>query len=691
MKFTHCSRGIVAILTLIAGLYCSNPTSVKPSDPIIRTLSVENTSVGINDSVHLHAKAKDTYTGAIVSYEWKIGDGSWITTDSGGDTTIIAPSTAQTLVCSLRATDDDGKSVKGAITITVETRAPTADAGNDTTVGINDTVYFNATGADETTVAEYAWKCGNGDWIVVPDGDTSLAAPATAQTWTCSLRVTDDDGNMVYDTKTITIESRIPTADAGNDTTVGINDMVHLKGTGTDETMVTEYAWKCGNGDWIVVDDGDTSLAAPATAQTWTCSLRVTDDDGNMVYDTVAVTVETRAPVADAGTDKTVGINDSYELIGSGSSDEGALVAYAWKIGNGDWSPDNDGDTTLTAPSTAQTLICSLRVMDDDNTFSYDAVTVTVETRAPVADAGTDTLVARGETVHLTGSGSSDETSITEYAWKCGTNNWVVVGDGDTSVVAPTSTTEWECILRVTDDDNNMSYDTASVFVTVIAFDTSSSQRISGDSTFSWEHRIGGESNRVLLIGIGANTVVESSTANIAVSVTYNGVNLTRVANEGELGWGHDADVSLWYALDADLPATGSYTVEVTFDSTIDDGACGGISLYNVAQAAPEAIDSSVIRGQWDNVISTDVTTLTDGAWVIDAVTNKPGFGAYSPLVPTEKGQFERLDVANANGGVAMSTKPVISSGPSTLGWTFDIGHGGWAAQVLAVFAPAAP
>ncbi len=63
-----------------------------------------DTVVGFGSTINLHGTAIDN--GAIIKWEWKIGNNPWIVT-SDGDTSIIAPSNTQTFVCSLRVTDDD--------------------------------------------------------------------------------------------------------------------------------------------------------------------------------------------------------------------------------------------------------------------------------------------------------------------------------------------------------------------------------------------------------------------------------------------------------------------------------------------------------------------------------------------------------------------------------------------------------
>ena len=416
-----------------------------------------DTTVGINDTVFLHGSGTTEHD--IVLYEWRFGEsGDWIVTSSG-DTSIVAPSTEQILVCSLRVTDNYRNTDVNAILVTVETRPPTADAGRDTTVGIFDQIHLQGSGTDESEITEYAWKLGeSGSWVAVSTGDTVIQAPSTAGAFVCSLRVTDDDGNTAFDAVIVTVETRPPTADAGGDTTVWIFDQIHLQGSGTDESEITEYAWKLGeSGSWIVVSTGDTVIQAPSTAGAFVCSLRVTDDDGNTAFDGVIITVETRPPNANAGQDTIVGINDVINLQGVGTG-EAEITTYEWKIGTAAWIITSSGDTSIIAPSTAQTLNCSLRVTDVYGKTGVDYIVITIETRPPVANAGVDTSVSVSGTINLRGTGT-DETEVVRYEWKIGTGDWMITSSGDTSFSAPNTMQVLVCSLRVTDDDGNTATD----------------------------------------------------------------------------------------------------------------------------------------------------------------------------------------------------------------------------------------
>lgn len=164
-------------------------------------------------------------------------------------------------------------------------------SGTDTTVGINDTFHLVANVTDGYgTIEEYLWRVGGGEWFP-SDGDTAFVAPSTPQSIVCSLKVVDDDGNVKYWMRTVTVEVRPPTADAGGPYVVGINDAIALRGAGTDESMVAKYEWKFWGSSWIETSSGDTDVVAPSQSGLWVCSLRVTDDDGNVALDEGSVFV----------------------------------------------------------------------------------------------------------------------------------------------------------------------------------------------------------------------------------------------------------------------------------------------------------------------------------------------------------------------------------------------------------------
>ena len=88
--------------------------------------------------------------------------------------------------------------------------------------------------------------------------------------------------------------------------------------------------------------------------------------------------VENKAPVADAGEDRTTTVFTSIEIVGSGTDSDGQIVDYEWKEGGivisglkkFTYMPSTEGNHTLT-----------LIVLDDDDKTGSDTMRVTVNPR----------------------------------------------------------------------------------------------------------------------------------------------------------------------------------------------------------------------------------------------------------------------------------------------------------------------
>jgi lysophospholipase L1-like esterase len=217
-----------------------------------------------------------------------------------------------------------------------------------------------------------------------------------------------------------------------------------------------------------------------------------------------------------------------------------------------------------------------------------------------------------------------------------------------------------------------------------IEFDAASSNsNISDGNTLSWQHTIAGGNNRILIVGIAG----EDDDANDLVinKVTYNDVNMTIVEDSSETV-SSDSPIShtkteLYYLLDANLPSLpGGYAITVTYNGSVERRSGGAISLANVDQRARETVATNSNVGQ--NTISTNITTQTDNAWVVDIV----GCGNSGSFLTATSGMTERFDTSSNSSAAAGSTKPMGSARETTMSWT----HSGanQLAHSVAVFAP---
>ena len=211
-----------------------------------------------------------------------------------------------------------------------------------------------------------------------------------------------------------------------------------------------------------------------------------------------------------------------------------------------------------------------------------------------------------------------------------------------------------------------------------IAIDSQSSGSADGASSLTFSHTIGGGSNRILVVGVSIETCNPYETVS---SITYGGKTLTYL-NSAQVTSSNACRgrVELYYLLEADMPGAGPFNVVVTATGWCDALAAGATSLRGVAQQAPEVSNTNANDAQTS--ISTNITTLTDGAWLVDAVHsgNPDTFTANS-------GQNVRYDQASSTSEVAGSTLLVASAGNVSLGWTNTSANR--LAQAVAAFAPA--
>jgi hypothetical protein len=121
----------------------------------------------------------------------------------------------------------------------------------------------------------------------------------------------------------------------------------------------------------------------------------------------------------------------------------------------------------------------------------------------------------------------------------------------------------------------------------------------------------------------------------------------------------------LYYLLQENLPLPGAYVVEVIYPGNVDSVSAGAVSLFNVAQQPAEAV--AIGSERCSQTISTDITTVTDGAWVIDVVGCGTG-GSFCAIADGMEGRWTvSEDICGFS--AACSTKAVASSGLICMSW----------------------
>lgn len=326
------------------------------------------------------------------------------------------------------------------------------------------TVNFTGSNSlDDVGVTSYLWD--------FKDGNTSTEADPThifnqIGTFDVDLTVGDVDGNS--DTKSITITVNgtgvPPVAVASANPTEGDGplEVVFDGSASTDDVSIESYAWD-------FMDGGTSTEVNPTytfnTPGIYDVELTVTDIEGLTDTDIVTITVNevNLPPVAVAtATPESGDAPLEVSFVGSGSTDDVAIVSYAWDFTDGGSSSEADPTYIFATPGTYDV---ELTVTDGGGLTDTAIVTIEVNTPNEAPNAVAEATPLSGETpleVTFTGSNSTDDVGVVTYSWD--------FGDGGSSTEADpvytyTTAGTYDAVLTVTDGGGLT--DTATVSIEV--------------------------------------------------------------------------------------------------------------------------------------------------------------------------------------------------------------------------------
>ncbi len=235
------------------------------------------------------------------------------------------------------------------------------------------------------------------------------------------------------------LPSSVPVANAGADQTQLLGNTVTLDGsasTDADGDMLT-YSWS-----FLLVPTGSAAALSDSTAVRptfvmdlfgdYVVQLIVNDDKADSVPDTVTISTNNSAPVANAGADQTAFFGETVILDGSASSDvDDDELTYLWSF----TTKPSGSNAALSNPTAVQPIfaidvsgdyVVQLIVNDGIVDSDVDTVTITTNNSVPVANAGPNQTPQLGDTVILDGSASFDvdisasgdaDSDMLTYSW----------------------------------------------------------------------------------------------------------------------------------------------------------------------------------------------------------------------------------------------------------------------------------
>ena len=203
-----------------------------------------------------------------------------------------------------------------------------------------------------------------------------------------NLTVADEVGNLASDTVIISVMDRLPpVANAGENITIIQGGTATFNGTGSfDNAGIINYTWRFfyNNSDQILF--GCNPVFTFLHRGNYTVNLEVQDDAGFSDRDFVRVfvlvkgkTPDEEVPEADAGNNRTVYRNFTFQFDGKNSRDNVGIVNYTWKfLYNGSLIVLYGQDPTFSFDVPGNYTV-TLRVRDAEGNINDDTIIITVE------------------------------------------------------------------------------------------------------------------------------------------------------------------------------------------------------------------------------------------------------------------------------------------------------------------------
>ena len=442
--------------------FCSQAANIAP----IANAGPDQ-SVTAGDLVTLDGSASSDPDSDPLTYSWTLNKPAGSTATLSDATAAMPTFTADiagVYTADLIVNDGIDPSASDSVTITAGpgNTAPVANAGPDQSVAAGDTVTLDGSASSDadSNPLSYSWILNR------PAGSTaSLSDPGAVMptfvadvdgVYSADLVVNDGTENSPADSVVITanVGNTAPVANAGPDQSVATGDTVTLDSSASsdaDSDPLT-YSWSITSKPaGSAASLSDPGAAMPTftadAAGDYVAQLIVNDGMIDSPADTVVIHTANgnSAPIANAGPDQSVAIDDTVTLDSSASSDaDSDPLTYSWSI----TSKPAGSTASLSDPGAAMpTFVADVagdyvaQLIVNDGTVGSTADSVVIHAAngntAPIANAGPDQSVNQGDTVTLDASGSSDADGNT-LTYRC---SFTSKPAGSSAVLSDTSVT----------------------------------------------------------------------------------------------------------------------------------------------------------------------------------------------------------------------------------------------------------
>jgi hypothetical protein len=369
--------------------------------------------------------------GDSLGYHWSQTSGpNVILSDSNISNPTFTPDTGGTYYFQLYVDDAIEYSQPDTVMITVKNQSPLLDSIRSQVMNEGQVLEFRVSATDpdgDTIILSVENIPTNATFVDSGDGAGSFTFnPDYAQSGVYDVTFIASDGSLA-DSEVVQITvndvNRIPVADAGADRPrIEANTLVTLDGSESDDPdgdSIT-FHWTQVGGPTVVLSDSTAvqPTFTPTIKGDYIFQLIVNDGSLNSQPDSVTISVNNQAPIADAGPDQLgVKVNTLVTLNGSGSYDpDGDFMSYEWIQISGPFVSLSDStvvNPTFTPVFTGEYLF--QLIVSDGFLFSQpDTVLINV----PALPQSISDLMATisGDSVLLTWSAVTTDTSGEEIS-----------------------------------------------------------------------------------------------------------------------------------------------------------------------------------------------------------------------------------------------------------------------------------
>jgi gliding motility-associated-like protein len=336
-----------------------------PPDSIIGPLLVCQTSNGIYS-----VNAFPGYT-----YTWTVTNGTILSGQGTGSIGVNWPNVGSGTVSVTGISDCGCPSASIDTTVTILS-APFADAGNDTTICLGDSVLIGGSPTGPLGTI-FLWTPN------ININNTTIANPLVWPSTTTSYIVAVDNGICVTN-DTVIISVGSANINAGVDTSICLGDFTQLNASGG-----ITYSWSPGG----TLSDSTISNPTANPIVTTTYVATITDSLGCTGVDSIIVTVDTFPTIIISG-DTSICLGDCAQITVSGG------VSYLWSPGG------TLSDSTISNPVACpiNTTTYYVDVSNSSSCISKDSLVVTINP-TPIITTNNDTAVCDGICVQLNTNG----------------------------------------------------------------------------------------------------------------------------------------------------------------------------------------------------------------------------------------------------------------------------------------------